>query len=194
MSDELQKLEREHQELMEKLASGELSSSPDKLAQAGRRLKARGEEIASAKAAAKIATRRAEAEAIIDDPHAEEEMRARAEAELAELAAQETVTRKQSLKTETAIIEIRPGTGGDEAGLFAAELMRMYTRFAERRGWKVQVLEQTSSDLGGIKSMSVGITGPGAFELLQYEAGVHRVQRVPETEKAGRIHTSAATV
>jgi peptide chain release factor 1 len=192
--DTLIALEREHQELMEKLASGELSSSGEKLAQAGKRLKELAEEITAAKHAAKLAARRKEAQAMLEDPDADAEMRALAAAELEELDAAEATAKRKSLKKETAIIEVRPGTGGDEAGLFAADLVRMYTRFAERRGWKVEVLEQTSSDLGGIKSMSLGITGPGAFALLQYEAGVHRVQRVPETEKAGRIHTSAATV
>jgi peptide chain release factor 1 len=192
--DTLNALEREHQELMEKLASGELSSSGEKLAQAGKRLKELAEEITAAKHTAKLTARRKEAQAILEDPDTDAEMRTLAAAELEELDAAEATAKRQSLKKETAIIEVRPGTGGDEAGLFAADLVRMYTRFAERRGWRVEVLEQTSSDLGGIKSMSLGITGPGAFALLQHEAGVHRVQRVPETEKAGRIHTSAATV
>jgi peptide chain release factor 1 len=93
-----------------------------------------------------------------------------------------------------AILEIRPGTGGDEAALFAADLLRMYQRYADAMGWTFEILEQQDSDLGGIKEVSAHVKGPGAFARLKYESGVHRVQRVPETEAQGRIHTSAATV
>lgn len=92
------------------------------------------------------------------------------------------------------ILEIRAGTGGQEAALFAADLLRMYTRYAERKGWNVELLDFTESDLGGFKEVSVAFNGEGAYGLLKYESGVHRVQRVPETEASGRIHTSAATV
>jgi len=92
------------------------------------------------------------------------------------------------------IMEIRAGTGGDEAALFAADLFRMYTRFAERRGWKAEVLELHEGNLGGLKEAVVAIRGERAYGALRHESGVHRVQRVPETEAQGRIHTSAATV
>lgn len=92
------------------------------------------------------------------------------------------------------ILEIRAGTGGDEAGLFAADLFRMYSRYAERQGWKVEVLSLHETGVGGIKEISAVIKGKGAFSKLKYESGVHRVQRVPETESQGRIHTSTATV
>ncbi|HEY4321982.1 MAG TPA: peptide chain release factor 1 [Gemmatimonadales bacterium] len=92
------------------------------------------------------------------------------------------------------IVEIRAGTGGDEAGLFAADLLRMYTRFAERRGLRVEPIDVQSGTLGGVREAIVAIRGPGAFGLLRRESGVHRVQRVPATETQGRIHTSAATV
>ncbi|MCS7000774.1 MAG: peptide chain release factor 1 [Bacteroidota bacterium] len=92
------------------------------------------------------------------------------------------------------IMEIRAGTGGEEAALFAADLFRMYTRFAERKGWNVALLDFTESDLGGFKEISFAVEGDGAYGMLKYESGVHRVQRVPETEASGRIHTSAATV
>jgi peptide chain release factor 1 len=92
------------------------------------------------------------------------------------------------------ILEIRAGTGGDEAELFAAELFRMYCRYGERKGWKVEISNLNRSELGGIKEVIAQITGDMVFKDLQFESGVHRVQRVPETEKAGRIHTSAATV
>ncbi len=91
-------------------------------------------------------------------------------------------------------IEIRAGTGGDEAALFAADLLRMYARFAERKGWKAEMVEGHPTDIGGFKEVVVGVEGKGAYGLLKYESGVHRVQRVPTTESSGRIHTSAATV
>lgn len=92
------------------------------------------------------------------------------------------------------ILEIRAGTGGEEASLFAAELFRMYTRYAETRRWKVEILSSSETGLGGIKEIIASIEGQGAFSRLKFEGGVHRVQRVPETEGSGRIHTSAVTV
>jgi peptide chain release factor 1 len=92
------------------------------------------------------------------------------------------------------IIEIRAGTGGDEAGLFAGDLFRMYSRYAERQGWKIEVMSLRETGVGGLKEVSALIKGKGAFSKLKFESGVHRVQRVPETESQGRIHTSTATV
>ncbi len=92
------------------------------------------------------------------------------------------------------ILEVRAGAGGDEAGLFAAELLRMYLRYAERRGWKTSLMDSSENAAGGIKDASVTIEGEGVFSFLKYESGVHRVQRVPATEAQGRIHTSTATV
>ncbi len=93
-----------------------------------------------------------------------------------------------------AIIEIRAGTGGDEAALFAADLLRMYQRYAELQGWRFELMHESDTGIGGIKEASASISGKGVFAKLKFESGVHRVQRVPETETAGRIHTSAATV
>ena len=92
------------------------------------------------------------------------------------------------------IIEIRAGAGGNESALFAADLYRMYTRFAERQGWKIEAMDASSSDLGGLREVIFSVTGPDTFKLLKHESGVHRVQRVPATEAQGRIHTSTATV
>jgi peptide chain release factor 1 len=92
------------------------------------------------------------------------------------------------------VLEIRAGTGGDEAGLFAAELFRMYSKYAERQGWRIEVMSSSSTDVGGLKEVIAIIEGRGAYSKLKYESGVHRVQRVPETEASGRIHTSTATV
>ncbi|THH38437.1 peptide chain release factor 1 [Aliishimia ponticola] len=141
----------------------------------------------------------AEAEAMLDDP----EMKALAEEELpalraalpeAEAALQLTLLPKDEADTRSAMLEIRPGTGGDEAALFAGDLLRMYTRLAEAHGWKVDIIEEQATELGGIKEVVASITGDNVFGRLKFESGVHRVQRVPETESGGRIHTSAATV
>jgi peptide chain release factor 1 len=140
-----------------------------------------------------------EAEGWLADP----EMKALAEEELPRLKARipemEAALRlallpKDAADARPAILEIRPGTGGEEASLFAADLLRMYQRYAERMGWRFDILEQQLSDLGGIREVTAHIQGDGVFARLKYESGVHRVQRVPETEAGGRIHTSAATV
>lgn len=111
-----------------------------------------------------------------------------------EKAIQEAILPPDPLEGRDVIMEFRAGTGGDEAAIFAGDLLRMYSRFAENRGWKVETLESSSSDMGGVKEASVKISGEDVYRVLKYESGVHRVQRVPATEAQGRIHTSAATV
>jgi peptide chain release factor 1 len=101
---------------------------------------------------------------------------------------------KDAADEKSAILEVRAGTGGEEAALFAADLFRMYQRYADLKGWKVQVLSASDADAGGYKEIVAGIAGKGVFARMKFESGVHRVQRVPETENQGRIHTSAATV
>ena len=101
---------------------------------------------------------------------------------------------KDAADDKNAIIEIRAGAGGDEAGLFAADLFRMYNKYAEHRGWKFEILYSHESGIGSIKEASANISGKGVFSCLKYESGVHRVQRVPVTESSGRVHTSTATV
>jgi peptide chain release factor 1 len=101
---------------------------------------------------------------------------------------------RDPLDDKNVILEIRAGTGGDEAGLFAGELFRMYSRYAETQGWKVEILESSPTSLGGVKDITAAISGQKVYSKLKYESGVHRVQRVPATEQQGRIHTSAATV
>jgi peptide chain release factor 1 len=141
----------------------------------------------------------AETEAMLRDP----EMRALAEDELPKLrdrleAAQQEVRLallpRDAADARPALLEIRPGTGGDEAALFAGDLLRMYQRYAERQGWTFEILEENVTELGGIKEVVARVAGEGVFAKLKYESGVHRVQRVPDTEASGRIHTSAATV
>src|SRR6056297_2715744 len=139
------------------------------------------------------------ARAMLDDP----EMRELAQEELdalearlpaMEAALQLALLPRDEADSRPAILEIRPGTGGEEAALFAGDLMRMYQRYAEARGWAFEVIEMAQTELGGIKELVAHIKGEGVFARLKFESGVHRVQRVPETESGGRIHTSAATV
>lgn len=132
--------------------------------------------------------REAQALAIGDDT----ELAALAHDELKQLEAKLVPTDERGMRN--VILEIRPGTGGDEAELFAVQLLRMYTRYAEIKHWKVQPLQLEETDLGGLKQGVIEIKGPDVYKHLRYESGVHRVQRVPKTEKSGRIHTSAATV
>ncbi|MFT4706955.1 MAG: peptide chain release factor 1 [Ascidiaceihabitans sp.] len=140
-----------------------------------------------------------EAEEMLSDPDmaelAREELpRLKAELPDAEAALQLALLPKDAADAKPAMLEIRPGTGGDEAALFAADLFRMYQRYAEARGWKVEIVEEQTTELGGLKEVVAHIKGENVFARLKYESGVHRVQRVPSTESAGRIHTSAATV
>ena len=146
-----------------------------------------------------LLTQITDTQALLKDP----EMRALAEEELPELkaalaasehAVQLALLPKDAADARPALLEIRPGTGGDEASLFAGDLLRMYQRYAENMGWRFEILEQSQTELGGIKEVVARVAGEGVFARLKYESGVHRVQRVPETESGGRIHTSAATV
>jgi peptide chain release factor 1 len=141
----------------------------------------------------------AEAEALLADP----EMRGLAEAELYDLKERLPMLRQEirlallprdEADARSAILEVRPAAGGDEAGLFAAELFQMYQKYALAKGWRVEVLEYADNELGGIKEAVAEITGRNVFARLKYESGVHRVQRVPATESQGRIHTSTVTV
>ncbi len=151
-----------------------------------------------------LAKARAEAPAL-------EEMAASGDAEMAELAREELAELKDRLpqlehevalllapkdkdENASAILEVRPGTGGDEAALFAGDLFRMYQRYAATRGWRVEIDSVSEGEVGGYKEIIASISGDGVFGRLKFESGVHRVQRVPETEAGGRIHTSAATV
>jgi peptide chain release factor 1 len=140
---------------------------------------------------------------LIDDPASEADVAALAEEEIGPLDTKiEDLERqlkvqllpKDSADEKSAILEVRAGTGGEEAALFAADLFRMYQRYADAHGWKVAIISASESSTGGYKEIIANITGKGVFARLKFESGVHRVQRVPETEAQGRIHTSAATV
>ena len=141
--------------------------------------------------------------AMLDDPAADAEMSEMAREERESVASRITVIGeklkilllpKEAADERSIILEVRAGTGGDEAALFAADLFRMYTRYAELKGWKTEIISMSENDLGGYKEIVASISGHGVFARLKFESGVHRVQRVPATEASGRIHTSAATV
>ena len=140
-----------------------------------------------------------EAEAMLSDP----DMRALAEEEIEALRARRpeleralrlALLPRDAADARPAVVEIRPGTGGEEAALFAGDLLRMYQRHAEARGWAAELVSLAETELGGVKEATLSVRGEGVFARLKYESGVHRVQRVPETESGGRVHTSAATV
>lgn len=145
----------------------------------------------------------AESKELLGESGLDEELKELAKMELADLESQ-VEPLEEELKIlllpkdpnddKNVIVEIRAGTGGDEAALFGADLLRMYTRYAERQGWKTELMDINDTGIGGIKEAIILIKGRGAYSRLKYESGVHRVQRVPETEASGRIHTSAATV
>ena len=150
----------------------------------------------------KVRERLLEAKAIFDD-NPDADMRRLAEDEIAELRPRmEALERelpilllpKDPNDAKNVIVEIRGGVGGEEAALFAGDLFRMYARYAERRGWRVDVIDKNATEIGGFKEISFSVDGAGAYSFLKYESGTHRVQRVPVTESSGRIHTSAVTV
>jgi peptide chain release factor 1 len=159
--------------------------------------------VSTIQALRKAEAESSELEALLADPAADKELASMAREELAGLESRLTdleqdlrvhLLPKDAADEKSAIMEVRAGTGGDEAALFAADLFRMYSRYAEEHGWKIEIISISENDLGGYKEIVVSISGKGVFARLKYESGVHRVQRVPATEASGRIHTSAATV
>jgi peptide chain release factor 1 len=197
--DRIRAIEARRDELQALMSTGDLPSD---------RFVAVSKEYAElepvAQAATEVRRLRQEAESLAfmaDD--ADDELRAMASEELHEnRGLLETADRKLALALlprdaadeRAAMLEIRAGTGGDEAALFAGDLFRMYQRYAESQGWRVEMISGSSSDAGGFKEVVASVTGQGVFAKLKFESGVHRVQRVPTTEAGGRIHTSAATV
>ncbi|MDD9922966.1 MAG: peptide chain release factor 1 [Boseongicola sp.] len=195
-AETLEQITQRFQFLEAKMAEGAEASEIAALAREYSELKPVVAEIEAYKA---LVDGQIEAEAMLEDA----EMRALAEEELAEIkvklpdaeqSLRLALLPKDAADARSAIIEIRPGTGGDEAALFAGDLLRMYQRYAEAKGWKFSIVEMSESELGGVKEAVVNVSGDGVFAKLKFESGVHRVQRVPETESGGRIHTSAATV
>jgi peptide chain release factor 1 len=201
MFDKLTSIEAQYEELLKTLGSAEVQSDPAEIRKQSKQLS----EIEL------TVERFREYKAVAHDIAQTEELAAGGDADMRELAQQELkslVARRDALIADlklllvpkdpndekNVVLEIRAGAGGDEAALFAAELFRMYSKFAERQGWKIELMSLSETGIGGIKEVIATIEGRGAYSKLKYESGVHRVQRVPATEASGRIHTSTATV
>ncbi|MEP2981279.1 MAG: peptide chain release factor 1 [Lentilitoribacter sp.] len=198
--DKMRELERRFDEIEARMSAGPDSETYVKLASEYSELEPVVKTIRTYNKAVNEVQDLAE---IIADKESDAEMRELAEMEMPELKEQiETLESdmqilllpKDAADSKNVILEIRGGTGGSEAALFAGDLFRMYERYASAQGWKVEVISSSDGDVGGFKEISATISGRGAFARMKFESGVHRVQRVPETESGGRIHTSAATV
>ena len=199
----LEKLEKEKEELFKKLSDPGFLSNRKNFEEASRQLKKIEEEINFLRTLAKIEKKIKEAEEILaeatDDELlslAEEDIKKNKELKenLLSKLEEKKLENNNTTKIEGIIIEIRAGTGGGEAALFAQDLFRMYDRYANNKGWPIKIINMNKTALDGIKEGVMEINNKEAFENLKYEAGVHRVQRIPLTEKSGRIHTSTATV
>jgi len=199
--DKLSTVESQYEDLMTRLGTAEVQSDPAEYRKAAKALSD----------LEPLVEKYREYKAVQKDIEGAEEIQRGSDAEMRELAQEELKglnQRREAIMGElrrllvpkdpndekNVILEIRAGTGGDEAALFAADLFRMYSRFAERQGWKIDVMSTSESGAGGLKEVIASIEGRGVYSRLKYESGVHRVQRVPATEASGRIHTSTATV
>ena len=196
-SDRIDAILSRHEELQGQMAAGDLA--PDKFVELSKEYS----ELEPVAESARELRRLREELAALDEMLADPEMKEMAEAEAAELKAAipdaerslaVKLLPKDSADDRPAMLEVRAGTGGDEAALFAGDLLRMYQRYAEEQGWGFELISASASDAGGYKEAVANVTGKGVFAKLKFESGVHRVQRVPVTESGGRIHTSAATV
>ena len=201
MIDRLAELEARYEEISRQLSTPEVASDPSQLADLGREMARLEPIVAGLRSWRGVQTQLEQARGMGDDP--DEEMRAMAREEVDRLAAEserlESELRLQLVPRDPnddrdVIVEVRAGTGGEEASLFAADLYRMYARYADRRKWKVEIMSTSESEAGGYKEIIAEVRGDGAYSRLKFESGVHRVQRVPTTEAQGRIHTSTATV
>lgn len=202
LEERLADAERRFDGVEEALASPEVLSSPDRLRELGKERSDLEPVVAAARDLRSLIEEHEGALEIVEETE-DAEMRAMAEEEAASLAtrietlaeeARRLLIPKDPLADRPAVVEIRAGTGGDEAGLFASDLMRMYQQYAESCGWKIEVMNISEGIPGSIKEAIFTVRGSGAYGKLRWESGVHRVQRVPATESSGRIHTSAATV
>ncbi len=202
LSENLQKVVARYEELGELMLAPDVASSGDfvTMSKEYAELKPIVEGIANLDSAQAEA---ADLAAMLADPETDPEMRSMAEVEFQELKTkvpalekkiQVLLLPKDEADEKNAILEVRAGTGGEEAALFAADLFRMYQRYAENLGWKFEIMSMNETGIGGCKEATASVVGRGVFARLKFESGVHRVQRVPATESGGRIHTSAATV
>ncbi len=203
MHEKLSQLENTHDDLMRMLADPDVIAVPAKYTETNKSLAEISHVVALYRELKKLEEERKGAEEMLAGLSKDDELYdlAREEREglierleaLAEEIRIELIP-KDPNDARNVVLEVRAGTGGDEATLFAAELFRMYSRYAEQQNWKVNILDLSESEAGGIKDVQAIVEGKGAFSRLKYEGGVHRVQRVPQTEASGRIHTSAVTV
>lgn len=202
MLEKLEAIARRYQELSERLSDPDLLADQTEWRRVVKEHSRLEDLVATYRQLQAVEREIAGANELLQDK-LEPELRELAETELADLQERAQDLRYQLRlmllprdphDDKNVIVEIRGGAGGDEAGLFAAVLFRMYTRFAERQGWKTEVLESSPTEVGGFREVIFAITGDGAYSRMKYESGVHRVQRVPTTEASGRIHTSTATV
>ena len=201
MFDKLASVETRYEELMASLGTSTVQNDPTEYRKQAKMLSDIEALVLKYREYKVVSAQLAQAEELMKSSDAE--MRELAQEELSDLTAQHSriadelkilLIPKDPNDDKNVLVEIRAGTGGEEAALFAAELYRMYTRYAERQGWKLEILNMSEAGQGGLKEVIVSITGRGAYSRLKYESGVHRVQRVPATEASGRIHTSTATV
>jgi len=203
MLDQLESLDAKYQEIEAQLQDPAVVSDMKRLRELAK-LRAELEPVVQAWHLQRTRIKQLdEAEGILNDKTQDPELREMAELEIPELKAaiqageaalKQLLIPKDPKDARNVILEVRAGTGGEEAALFAAEIFRMYLRFAERRGFKVNVLTESEADQGGLREVVAEVEGEGAYSLFRFESGVHRVQRVPKTETQGRIHTSACTV
>lgn len=201
MLERLAEIEARFEELTELLADPEVLADHRRIEEIGRERSQLQVIVDLYRTYREKETAVADARALLEDDDEEmrelgrdEEQRLAPELEDLEQQLKVALLPKDPADEKNVIVEIRSGAGGDEAGLFAADLFRMYQRFAERQNWKVEVLNTSAAHSGGFKEITFELNGQGAFSRLKYESGVHRVQRVPETESQGRVHTSTATV
>ena len=199
MLEKLKGLALRYEDLETRLGDPKVYGDTEKLHQINRELKELSPVVEAYRAYRAAESRRQEAEELLHDPEVKEmaqEELAEAKAELESLKEKLTILLlpKDPNDSRNVILEIRGGVGGEESALFAHSLLRMYTMYAENHGWKLEIASLSETELGGVKECSAVIEGEGAWSRLKFEAGTHRVQRVPETESSGRIQTSAATV
>ena len=199
MEEKLKALALRYEDLEAQLADPAVYTDAEKLKRVNQELKELAPVAQAAQAWQRVTQARAEAEALLHDPDfrelAQEEWeQAKAEQERLQEQIRLLLLPKDPNDGRGVIMEIRGGVGGEEGALFAASLLRMYTIYAQSRGWKMETVSMNATELGGVKECSVLVEGEGVYSRLKFESGVHRVQRVPETESGGRIHTSAATV
>jgi peptide chain release factor 1 len=202
MFEKLEQIEKNYEELSEQLSSPELMADMSAYAKASKQHRALGEIVEKYREVKKMKEDLAGARELVEIAD-DDDMRELAQFEITDL--EERIPKaEEELKVlllpkdpndeKNVILEIRAGTGGDEATLFAAEILRMYARYAERQGWRMEIMDSSETGVGGIKEAMALIEGDRVYSKMRYEAGTHRVQRVPQTESSGRIHTSAVTV